>query len=251
MWETVIDALVTKYPFIARGVGVDKVRLSFGNARPECENRVLGGRVSLDTFTQWQHIAREKSEKAQALRLQTQRLKAERTARHEKDNALKTELARRGHAIDTENKDPIYEFAKRIRWLYSPITASRRTSPVMLGTGTIPGPGRSFELSDGIIKPFSNTMQTASPETEGTKPVNAHRFILYYLHKLDISRDRDKHELRCILADAGYGRHPDVYKQSKRAVKVAGVVRAWFHRLKSVQLPRHCQRNTFGAPYKL
>ena len=42
LWETVIDALVTKYPFIARGVGVDKVRLSFGNARPECENRVPG-----------------------------------------------------------------------------------------------------------------------------------------------------------------------------------------------------------------
>ena len=223
LWETVIDALVTKYPFIARGVGVDKVRLSFGNARPECENRVLGAMVSLDTFTQWQHIAREKSEKAQALRLQTQRLKAERTARLEKDNALKTELARRGHAIDTENKDPIYEFCEA-----DPVALLTDYSLATHLAGNAwnwhdSSPGRSFELSDGIIKPFSNTMQTASPETEGTKPVNAHRFILYYLHKLDISRDRDKHELRCILADAGYGRHPDVYKQSKRAVKVAGV----------------------------
>ena len=50
MWETGVDGIVSKYPFIARGVGIDKVRLSFGNARSECENRVLGGLVSLDMF---------------------------------------------------------------------------------------------------------------------------------------------------------------------------------------------------------
>ena len=66
-------------------------------------------------------------------------------------------------------------------------------------------------------------MQSASPETDSTKPVNAHRFILYYLHKLDMTRDSDKRELRCKLADQGYGVHPDNYKKSKRAEKVAAV----------------------------
>ena len=47
LWETLIDTVVERYPFIARGVGVDKVRVSFGNARSECENRVLGGGFNL------------------------------------------------------------------------------------------------------------------------------------------------------------------------------------------------------------
>ena len=46
LWQTIINAVVEKYPFIDKNVGNDEVRLSFGNARQECENRVLGGVVS-------------------------------------------------------------------------------------------------------------------------------------------------------------------------------------------------------------
>ena len=67
LWQTAIDAIVTKYPFVARGVGIDKVRLSFGNARPECENRILGGFLSSEIFTQWKRIASEIASESRSL----------------------------------------------------------------------------------------------------------------------------------------------------------------------------------------
>ena len=222
LWETVVDGIVSKYPFIARGVGIDKVRLSFGNARPECESRVLGGLVSLDTFSKWQQIASEKQAKAEALRLETERIKTERQERRDKDNALKTELKRRGHAV-VKNVDPLVAFCD----------ADPASLLVELGLAShLSGnawnwhessPGRSFELSEGVIKPFSNTMQSNSPESDGTKPVNAHRYIAYYLYNLDMTNNSDKRELRCWLADRGYGMHPDVYRETKRAEKTAAV----------------------------
>ena len=96
LWQTVIDAVVAKYPFIDRGVGIDKVRLSFGNARPECENRVLGGVVSRDTFTQWQAIASEKAAETEALRIESEKQKAENKARRAEKNALQSKLKARG-----------------------------------------------------------------------------------------------------------------------------------------------------------
>ena len=224
LWQTVIDAVVSKYPFIARGVGIDKVRLSFGNARPESENRILGGVVSHDTFTQWNQIASENQAKAEQLRVETEKQKAENAARRAEKQAVTTELKRRGHAI-VENKHPIREFCE--------------TNPenVLIdnGLGTrLSGnvwnwyessQGRSFELLDGVMHVFSGTMQESHPETDSTKPVNAHRFILYHLHKLDMKdgTKADKRALRCILADAGYGTHPDEYKKAKRVEKVTGV----------------------------
>ena len=68
LWQTAIDAIVTKYPFVARGVGIDKVRLSFGNARAECENRILGGFLSTENFGQWKQIASESQAKAEAVK---------------------------------------------------------------------------------------------------------------------------------------------------------------------------------------
>ena len=38
-----------------------------------------------------------------------------------------------------------------------------------------------------------------------------------------MTRDSDKRDLRCRLADSGYGTHPDVYRQSKKREKVAAV----------------------------
>ena len=222
LWEAVIDWAVAKYPFIARGVGIDKVRLSFGNARPECESRVLGGLVSLDTFSELEQEAKDKAAKAEELRIETEKQKKERQEHRDKNNTLKTELKRLGHSV-TENVDPIWAFCEVD-------TASLLTD---LGLAShLSGnawnwhdssPGRSFELSDGVIKPFSNTMQSASPETDSTKPVNAHRYILYYLHKLDMTSRGDQRELRCILADHGYGTHPDDYREAKRAEKAAAV----------------------------
>lgn len=222
LWETAVDTVVGKYPFIARGVGIDKVRISFGNARPECENITLGGLVSDYTFSEWQQIASEKQAKAEALRLENERQKAEHKERREKNNKLKTELVRRGHAVETFT-DPLVAFCEvdAAQLLVDLGLASHLSGNAWNWHGS--SPGRSFELSDGIIKPFSHSMQSSSPESDSTKPVNAHRFILYYLHNLDISKDNDKRELRCLLADSGHGTHPDTYKQAKRTEKIAAV----------------------------
>ena len=224
LWQTVIDTVVSKYPFIARGVGIDKVRLSFGNARPECENKVLGGVVSHETFTQWKQTARENEAKAEQLRVETEKQKAENEARRAEKNAITTELKRRGHSI-SENRDPIREFCETNpeRLLLDNGLATRLSENVWNWYES--SQGRSFELLDGVMHVFSGTMQLSHPETDSTKPVNAHRFILYHLHKLDMKdgTKADKRALRCILADAGYGTHPDEYKKAKRVEKVTGV----------------------------
>ena len=222
LWQTVIDGIVEKYPFIARGVGIDKVRLSFGNARSESENRCLGGVISHETFSQWQGIASEKQAKEKELQAEEEKQKAESAARREQDSALKSKLQSRGHTF-SESKDPIREFCEvnTERLLIDLGLATQLTGKTWNWSES--SQGRSFELENGIIKPFSNTMQTASPETDGTHPVNAHRFILYHLHRLDITKQADKHPLRCILADLGYGTHPDDYKKTRKDVKVAGV----------------------------
>ena len=222
LWETIINAVVEKYPFIDKNVGNDEVRLSFGNARPECENRVLGGFVSHETFTQWTQTAREKEAKAEQLRVETEKQKAENEARRAEKTAITTELKRRGHSI-AENKDPIREYCKvnAETLLLDNGLATRLSGNVWNWCES--SQGRSFELVDGVIKPFSSTMQSSHPEADSTKPVNAHRFILFHLHNLDITKDSDKRALRCILADQNYGTHPDDYKKAKRVEKVTGV----------------------------
>lgn len=224
LWEVAIDYFVAKYPFIARGPGIDKVRLSFGNARPECENRVLGGIISLETFTEWKEIAAEKQAKAEALTVEQERKTAERKASREKEDTLKVELKKRGHSLSTDNRDPIYEFCE--------IDPARLLVELGLATHLSgrewnwheSSPGRSFELTnEGVLKIYSNTMQSAAPESDPIKPVEAHRYILYYLYKLDISKKTDQHQLRCLLADNGYGTHPDDYRKSKQTLKITGV----------------------------
>ena len=224
LWLAAIDAIVTKYPFIARGVGIDKVRLSFGNARPECENRILGGFLSTEIFTQWKQIASESQVKAEQLRVKTEKQTAENAARRAEKTAVTTELKRRGHAI-ADNQDPIRVFCevKAETVLLDNGLATRVSGNVWNWYES--SQGRSFELLDGVMHVFSGTMQLSHPETDSTKPVNAHRFILYHLHKLDIKdgTKADKRAQRCILADAGYGTHPDEYKKAKRVEKVTAV----------------------------
>ena len=227
LWQTVINAFVEKYPFIDKNVGNDEVRLSFGNARPESENRILGGFVSHETFTQWKQTARKKETEAERARVETEKQKAENAKRKAEKKAVTTELKRRGHAI-AENKDPLHEYCE-----VNPETLLIENGLASHLSGNTwnwyeSSQGRSFELVESphvkwALKIFSSTMQGSHPDADSTKPVNAHRFILYHQHRLDISKDADKHGLRCILADAGYGTHPDDYKKAKRGEKVAGV----------------------------
>lgn len=227
LWETCIDWIAKKYPFIAREVGIDKVRLSFGNARPECENRVLGGVVSRETFTEWEQTARDKQAKAKAEQEEQENRQAEREARREKNTAITTELKRRGHAI-TENKDPLREFCE-----VNHETLLTRYGLASRVSGNVwhwyeSSQERSFLIVPGIhvewaFRIVSGTMQKSHPDPDKKSHVEPHRFILYHLHRLDMTKDSDKHALRCILANEGYGTHPDDYKKAKQVERALAV----------------------------
>ena len=225
LWQTVIDAIVDKYPFIARGGGIDKVRLSFGNARPDCENRILNGIISEQTFEIWKEIADEKQEQAE-LDTKTQ---AEQKARQEQarqqDQKVRTELQSRGYSLSEQPTDPIVEFCKAdpATLLTNHGIATHLQGNEWNYTGS--SAGRSLELVDGIIKPFSNSAQSASPADDPTSPVNAHRYIAFIQFGLDMTKQSDKRQLRCELADLGYGTHPALYKKIKRQEKILAVAR--------------------------
>lgn len=223
LWQTVIDSIVAKYPFIARGVGIDKVRLSFGNARPDCESRTLNGFVSEQTFNTWKQKASEKSEQIEKDKQELAEQKARQEKARQREQQTRTELKKRGYQLTDQSTDPIAEFIKTdsATLLTKHSIATHLQGNEWNFTGS--GAGRSLVLENGIIKPFSNTAQEASPADDPTTPVNAHRFIAFIEFGLDMTKQSDRRQLRCELANAGYGTHPDVYKEIKRKEKVLAV----------------------------
>ena len=76
---------------------------------------------------------------------------------------------------------------------------------------------RSCDILDGVIHIFSHSMSAASPAAE-LEPVNAHRFYLYQLSGLDMTRDADKPRIREFLFERGYGSDPKQFaKQQQKA----------------------------------
>ena len=69
----------------------------------------------------------------------------------------------------------------------------------------------SCEYVDGKYRIYSATMQAASPGTAGADAVNAHRFYLYVLSGLDLTKDSDKPKIREFLFKRGYGSDPKAY----------------------------------------
>ena len=216
LWETLISHYVEKYPFIAVGVGIDKVRLSFGNGRPDCEDRTFGGRLTENLFDRFVEKARAK-ERTEARKAERVAMALERQRHNRMQRRLiEKELSHRTGYVAPEMTNPITAFME----------TSAEKIIVELGIGThLQGtewhynksstPGRSFELQDGILKPYSNAMQSRSPETEGAKPVNAHRFIAFHEFGLDMTLEKDKPKLREALARWGYGTSPADYKAEK------------------------------------
>lgn len=217
LWQTAIDSIVSKYPFIARGGGIDKVRLSFGNARPECENRRLGGIISEDTFIDWQQRATELQKEAEQQAAARRERETRRGDRDKRNTEIRNELKKRGHEIQ-DTRSPIEAFIADV----TPISYMEKYGWITsIGGNTYhwheSGQGRSCEIVDDIIKPFSNSMQAACPPftDPANSTINAHRFICFYEFGLDMMVENDKHELRCKLADDGYGTHPDEYQRVK------------------------------------
>ena len=224
-WEAAIDYLIGKYPFIARGVGIDKVRLSFGNARPECENRILGGQWHEEHMTRCRKVAAEKKVDEARIKQQREEQAAANRERRAKDAELQDALRQKGINVNVSGQSPIEAFCN----VLVPDLLENYGLATHLGDGVWnwhdASPGRSFEERDGTLRIYSHTMQSLSPESDPTTPINGHRFIAYLLYGIDM-RNTDKgklYELRCKLAEAGYGTHPDTYRKMKRDIKTAAV----------------------------
>lgn len=224
-WEATIDHLVGKYPFIARGVGMDKVRLSFGNARPECENKILGGQWNDEQTELCRKIAIEKKTLETQIKQQQEEKAAANRERRAQDTALENALKQKGIHVNTTGQSPVETFCN----IPVPVLLETYGLATLLGNGVWnwngASAGRSFEEKDGTLRIYSQTMQSISPETDPTTPVSGHRFIAYLLYGIDMTTTdtRKKHQLRCELANAGYGTHPDEYKKVKREIKATAV----------------------------
>ena len=80
---------------------------------------------------------------------------------------------------------------------------------------------RSCDILDGTIHVFSNSMSAASP-APGNEPVGAHRFYLYQLCGLDMTRDADKPRIREFLFERGYGSDPKAFisKRNRKPIRL-------------------------------
>ena len=79
------------------------------------------------------------------------------------------------------------------------------------------GTGRGCTIQGHGIRIYSASMAAASPAADG-KPVDVHRFYLYYLSGLDMTKDSDKPKCREYLFALGYGTDPKEFaeKQHKK-----------------------------------
>ena len=241
-WECFIDDVVERYPFIARGPAIDRVRASYGNGRDGIESRILGGIISLHQLGKWFAAGREQ---------QAENARAE--AEEEEQRKIQNEQARERKRIASELKKRGYDTVALPSDLDDPIQAYMETDPAeeLIRYGFAiwvdgnswnwheSGPGRSFEMENGVIKPYSHSVQQASPNKVSTRPVNAHRFLLWNLYALDMTQNTDKYRLRCRLADHGYGMHPRIYAEKMRAfnkqAEQAGLLRGHDENIKAIR----------------
>ena len=79
---------------------------------------------------------------------------------------------------------------------------------------------RSCDILDGSIHIFSHSMFDASPHQNINEAVGAHRFYLYQLSGLDMTKDSDKPRIRQFLFERGYGSNPKRFakRQQKKGI---------------------------------
>lgn len=224
LFHAIGDYLYKFFGFLPKNVTKNPIAVAFG-ARHQARHAWQGDGIFPSDVLQrikQQVIDEEKQRKRDAKK--KEQVRQQREQERLRDAELREELKARGIKVSgSEMREPISTFIEtvdsvaemqKLGW----ITHNHGDEYHWVG-GSV---GRSCEIVDGRIKIFSGTMAAASPDT-ANEPVNAHRFLLYNLYELDITKDSDKHELRCLLADAGYGTHPDAYRAAKAAEREAAI----------------------------
>ena len=224
LFHAIGDYLCDLFGFLPKNVTKNPIAVAFGakhQAAQAWRGEGLFPQSVLDSLKQ-QVIEKEKQRKAEAAEREQARQQREQI-RVDADR-IRSQLQARGHEVESaEMREPISTFIEqvdpvsemcRLGWL-----TQNHGAEYHWGGGSV---GRSCEIVDGRIKIFSATMAAASPEN-ANEPVNAHRFLLYNLYQLDITQDADKRELRCRLADDGYGTHPDIYEAEQQRLRDAAV----------------------------
>ena len=101
---------------------------------------------------------------------------------------------------------------------------------------------RSCDILDGTIHIFSNTMSQVSPDA-ALEPVNVHRFYLYQLCGLDMTRDADKPRIREFLFERGYGSDPKAFLSTPHRVKRYKVNTEYKHNISDLDTERDKNKN--------
>lgn len=209
-WECMVSELTAQYPFIDGAVGSDISRLSYGNARPECQQRWLNetGHPSISDVHRW---------KAEGAAMVAAEL-AEKERRATQSQARHLQRIRTGITAPTTGNPKSSDGDSPLKAFYQTdiTTLLERIHCTHNGGGEWHYPnassGRSFIVngggSDAVIAPFSSTVKDAMPpNADKNSPINAHRFVLYHEYGTDIV-DRNPDELERLnerLGSDGYG----------------------------------------------
>ena len=208
LMDVVIDVIADRYPAIARSVATDKVHISYGNgSRAERYSEIYGGELTSEFLTTLKTEARQRrrdAEEAAALAEEKKVKRQERTQeRQKRRNALiaaGVDLSDAEHPWTAFSKIPVAMLLTELGW------ATLLSGEQWNWHGS--GPGKSFELDEDVIKPFSASIRSATPSGEG-KPIQGHVFIAYRLFGLDVRVVNEQPELYRKLAEHGYGRWVD------------------------------------------
>lgn len=226
VFQLIGDKLNQIFPFLPEGVTKNGVAVAFGAAHNTHLARHFEGCISRKFIEQCQQEIIDETQQRTSDEQKRQQREKVRLAHRAEQNKIRTQLKARGHEIQ-DTRSPIQVFIETVYPIDFMLTHGWITA---VGGNDYnwheSGPGKSCEITTTenngvVIKPFSASMQAASPNADPTDPVGGHRFILWHLYQLDINKDADKPELRKQLAEDGYGTHPDEYKQIRAAEQKA------------------------------
>lgn len=224
LFHAIGDYLCALFGFLPKNVTKNPIAVAFGAKHQSLYAWRGDGIFPSDVLQRikQQVIDKEKQRKREAE--EREKIRLQREQGRLKNAELREELKARGFEVSgsemqesistfIKTVDPVAEMQK-LGWL----THNHGDEYHWVGSSV----GRSCEIVEGKIKIFSGTMAAASPDN-ANEPVNAHRFLLYNLYELDITKDSDKRALRCRLADDGYGTHPDVWEAEQERLRSTAV----------------------------